>query len=85
MCPPMTSDSLDLKCIYKGEFFDCANPSRPGTKLRPSCKVTHSLPNGQIETPIELNCLPDGNWSGQLYTCVPCNYAALIILYTSRF
>lgn len=69
----MTSDSLDIRCNLNGKNVDCSNPSIPGTILRPSCKTTHSLPNGQIETPIELLCLSDGKWSGQLYRCTPCN------------
>lgn len=74
-CPPMTSDSLDIKCTFNGENADCSIPTIPGTKLRPKCKVTHSLRNGQIETPIELLCQSNGKWSGSLYTCVPCNYS----------
>ncbi|VVC40317.1 Hypothetical protein CINCED_3A018266 [Cinara cedri] len=70
-CPPMTSDSLDIQCSYNGEPVDCSKSSINGTKLRPSCKSTHSLPNGQIETPVELYCQSNGKWSGQLYTCVP--------------
>lgn len=73
----MVSDSLDIKCIHNGENVDCSKPSIPGTKLKPKCKVTHSLQNGQVETPIELICLPDGKWSGGLYNCVPCNYRIL--------
>lgn len=73
MCTPLTSDSLNLKCTFNGERVDCSSPSAPGTKLRPLCKITHGLPNGEIETPIELICQPDGNWSRQLYRCVPRN------------
>ncbi|VVC38140.1 Hypothetical protein CINCED_3A020844, partial [Cinara cedri] len=70
-CPPMTSDSLDIQCSYNGEPVDCAKPSINGTKLRPSCKSTHSLPNGQLETPVVLYCRPNGKWSGELYKCIP--------------
>jgi len=70
-CQPMMSDSLDIKCTLNGQTVDCSKPSIPGTKLRPKCKITHSLPNGQIETTIDLICYPDGNWSGRLYICIP--------------
>jgi len=73
-CPPMISDSLDLECVFNGKRENCSNPSIPGTILTPNCKVTHTVPNGQIETPIKLRCQQDGNWSDRLYTCIPCNY-----------
>ncbi|XP_050434792.1 modular serine protease-like isoform X2 [Adelges cooleyi] len=71
MCSPMMSDSLNLLCTFNGDITSCSKPSQPGTKLKPSCKPTHSLPNAQDETPIELTCQQDGQWSGQLYKCVP--------------
>ncbi|CAH1715675.1 unnamed protein product [Aphis gossypii] len=70
-CPPMISDSLDLDCVFNGKRENCSNPSVPGTILTPKCKVTHTVPNGQIETPIKLRCQQDGNWSDRLYTCIP--------------
>lgn len=73
-CPPRTSDSLDIQCFYNGEPVDCSKPSINGTKLSPSCKSTHVLPNGQLETPVHINCRPDGTWSGELYSCIPSNY-----------
>jgi len=73
-CPPMISDSLDMECVFNGKRENCSNPSIPGTILTPKCKVTHTVPNGQIETPIKLRCQQDGNWSDRLYTCIPCNY-----------
>ncbi|CAI6362231.1 unnamed protein product [Macrosiphum euphorbiae] len=70
-CPSMFSDSLDIECIFHDKKDDCSNPSIPGTILTPKCKVTHTVPNGQIETPIKLRCQQDGKWSDQLYTCIP--------------
>lgn len=70
-CRPLTSDSLDLKCTLDGKIVDCSMPSTPGTTLTPSCKVTHSIPNGGVESPVELLCLPNGEWRGALYTCTP--------------
>lgn len=79
-CPPLISDSLELKCTMNGELVDCSKPSIPGTKMKPKCKPTHSLPDGQIETPIMLQCRNNGTWvGGQLYTCVPCNCIFLIL------
>jgi len=72
-CPSVFSESLDIECIFNEKKDDCSNPSIPGTILTPKCKVTHIVPNGQIETPIKLRCQQDGKWSDQLYTCVPCN------------
>jgi len=79
MCPPMTSDTLDITCTLKGEDVDCSKPSIPGTKLKPKCKVTHYLETGQ-ERPTEHTCLTDGKWSGTLYTCVPRNYIVFILI-----
>lgn len=72
-CRPLKSDSLDLKCNLDGKYVDCSLPSIPGTTLIPSCKVTHSIPNGGVESPVVLLCLPDGQWRGDLYTCTPSN------------
>jgi len=73
MCPPLLSDSLDVKCTLNGDYANCSNPSILGTKAIPSCKLTHTIPNGQEETPIELLCQSNGAWNNQLHTCVPCN------------
>ncbi|XP_060870478.1 modular serine protease-like isoform X1 [Metopolophium dirhodum] len=70
-CPSVFSESLDVECIFNGIKDDCSNPSIPGTVLTPKCKVTHTIPNGQIETPIKLRCQQDGKWSDRLYTCIP--------------
>jgi len=70
----MISDSLNIECVYNGKEVSCSDPSIPGTLLTPHCKVTHTVPNGQIESPNKLRCLPDGKWSDRLYTCIPCNY-----------
>eukprot|EP00102_Acyrthosiphon_pisum_P023897 XP_016661107.1 PREDICTED: low-density lipoprotein receptor-related protein isoform X4 [Acyrthosiphon pisum] len=70
-CPSVFSESLDVECIFNGKKYDCSNPSIPGTVLTPKCKVTHTIPNGQIETPIKLRCQQDGKWSDRLYTCIP--------------
>jgi len=74
MCPPLLSDSLDIKCTLDGKFTNCSNPSTPETIAVPSCKPTHTLPNGQEETPIELICQSDGLWNNQLYKCNPRNF-----------
>jgi hypothetical protein len=70
-CRPLTSDGLDMKCALDGKTVDCSIPSIPGTTLTPSCKVTHGIPNGGVESPVELLCLPNGEWRGALYTCTP--------------
>ncbi|XP_026815136.1 uncharacterized protein LOC113555042 isoform X2 [Rhopalosiphum maidis] len=71
MCPPLLSDSLNIKCTLNGKNADCSNPSIPDTIAIPACKFTHSLPNRQEETPIELSCQSNGTWSNQLYKCIP--------------
>lgn len=76
----MKSDSLVLRCTLNGQYVNCSKPSIPGTKLEPSCKVTHILPNGQAESSIELSCLSDGKWSGYLHECVPSNFIYTIII-----
>lgn len=69
----MTSETLDLKCYLNSKSVDCSNSSVPGTKLKSSCKLNHSLPNRQLKNSTELLCLPSGNWNGQLYNCVSSN------------
>lgn len=73
MCPPMSSNSLEMRCSYNGKDNNCSKPSVPGTKLKPRCKPLHNLPNGREEMPIELTCLSDGKWSEKLYSCIPGN------------
>jgi len=70
-CPPLSSESLDIKCTLNGNFANCSNPSTPETIAVPSCKPTHALPNGQKETQIELICQSNGMWNNQLYKCNP--------------
>ncbi|XP_060869942.1 uncharacterized protein LOC132944543 isoform X7 [Metopolophium dirhodum] len=71
MCPPQLSDSLDIKCTYNGKKTNCSNLSIPDTIAIPKCKDTYSLPNGKIETPIELHCQSNGLWDKELYICEP--------------
>ncbi|KAL4123142.1 hypothetical protein QTP88_015367 [Uroleucon formosanum] len=71
MCPPLISDSLDIKCTLNGRYANCSNPSIPDTIASPSCKLTHSLPNGQEETPLDIHCQSNGIWSNRLYRCEP--------------
>ncbi|XP_060836526.1 modular serine protease-like isoform X1 [Rhopalosiphum padi] len=71
MCPPLISDSLDIKCSLNGNNADCSKLSVYDTKAIPSCKPTHILPNGLEETPIELRCQSNGMWNNQLYRCIP--------------
>ncbi|XP_060837335.1 modular serine protease-like [Rhopalosiphum padi] len=71
MCPPLLSDSLDIKCTLHGKYVNCSNLSTPDTIAIPSCKSTHTVPNGQEETPIELRCQSNGMWNNQLYRCIP--------------
>jgi hypothetical protein len=73
MCPPLLSDSLNIKCTLNGKNSDCSNPSVPDTIAKPTCKFTHYLPNGQEKTPIELHCQSNGIWNNQLQPCIPCN------------
>jgi len=74
MCPPLISDTLDIQCSYNGKYANCSNPSIPDTIATPKCKLNYALPNGQIETPLELHCQPNGMWDNQLYRCEPDNY-----------
>ncbi|XP_060870975.1 modular serine protease-like isoform X2 [Metopolophium dirhodum] len=71
MCPPLISDSLDIKCTLNGKYANCSNLSIPDTVATPSCKPTHTVPNGQDETPLELHCQSNGLWNNQLYRCIP--------------
>jgi len=75
LCPPLLSDSLNIKCSYNDKYANCPNQSIPGTIATPSCKPNYVLPSGQIETPIEIYCQSNGTWDKQLlYRCHPCNY-----------
>ncbi|CAI6345677.1 unnamed protein product [Macrosiphum euphorbiae] len=71
MCPPLLSDSLDIKCTLNGKHANCSNPSIPDTIASPSCKLTYSLQNGQEETPLDIHCQSNGLWNNKLYRCVP--------------
>jgi len=73
MCPPLLSDSLDIKCTLNGKHADCSKPSIPDTIASPSCKSTYSAPNGQQDTALKLLCQPNGMWNKELQTCKPCN------------
>jgi hypothetical protein len=73
-CPPLLSDSLDIKCTLNGNYANCSNPSIPGTIANQSCKSTHRILNGQEGIPIELRCQSNGTWNNQLYECTPCKY-----------
>lgn len=78
MCPPMKSDSLDFECTFEDKYISCLNPV-PGTILYQTCKVTHKLPSGQEQAPIQLHCLENGIWSGaDLYTCIPSIFSLLL-------
>jgi hypothetical protein len=73
MCPPLLSESLDIKCSLNGKFTNCSNPSIPDTIAIPSCKPTYITPIGLEDTPFELICQSNGMWSNKLYKCKPCN------------
>ena len=74
MCPPLESESLDIKCSHNGKYANCSNLSIPDTIATPSCKPTYTSPRGQDEVPFELHCQSNGTWNKQLYSCNPCNY-----------
>eukprot|EP00102_Acyrthosiphon_pisum_P024308 XP_016661518.1 PREDICTED: uncharacterized protein LOC100574425 isoform X2 [Acyrthosiphon pisum] len=70
MCPPLISDSLDIKCSHNGKYANCSNLSIPDTIATASCKPTFTAPNGQ-EITLELLCQSNGLWNKQLYRCHP--------------
>jgi len=74
MCPPLLSDSLDIKCTYNGKNANCSNLSIPDTIAILKCKATYVIPNGHKETPQELHCQSNGLWDKELYSCsIICN------------
>jgi len=73
MCPPLESDSLDIKCSHNGRYANCSNLSIPDTIARLSCKSTHSAPNGKDKSPLQVICQSNGMWNKPLYTCNPSN------------
>ncbi|XP_025208667.1 uncharacterized protein LOC112604026 [Melanaphis sacchari] len=79
MCPPLLSDSLDIKCTLNGKFANCSNPSTPDTIAIPSCKPTYFAPIGLENTPLELICQSNGMWNNQLYKCNP--YCGILYAY----
>ncbi|XP_029345055.1 uncharacterized protein LOC100167148 isoform X2 [Acyrthosiphon pisum] len=70
MCPPLISDSLDIKCSHNGKYANCSNLSIPDTIATASCKPTFTAPNEQ-EITLELLCQSNGLWNKQLYRCHP--------------
>jgi len=84
MCPPLLSDSLDIKCSYNGNYTDCSNLSIPNTIAIPSCKPTHYFSsNGHEEVAKELHCQSNGMWDKELYRCnIMCNL--IFLAYTLK-
>jgi len=74
MCPPLLSDSLDIKCYLNDKYANCSNLSIPNTTAIPSCKPTHYFsPDGQEEAAQDLHCQSNGKWNKELYRCNLCN------------
>jgi len=73
MCPPLESDSLDIKCSHNGNYANCSNSLIPNTTATISCKPAYTAPKGQDAKPLELLCQSNGTWNQQLYRCEPCN------------
>ncbi|XP_060881631.1 uncharacterized protein LOC132953091 isoform X2 [Metopolophium dirhodum] len=71
MCPPLESDSLDIKCSHNCKYTNCSNLSIPDTIAIPSCKPTYIAPIGIDAAPLELHCQSNGTWNKQLYSCNP--------------
>ncbi|XP_022182774.1 uncharacterized protein LOC111042453 isoform X2 [Myzus persicae] len=71
MCPPLESNSLDIKCSHNGKYANCSNLSIPDTIATASCKQTYIAPHGEDLTPFELLCQSNGTWNKQLYRCNP--------------
>ena len=78
MCPPLESDSLDIKCTHNGKYANCSNPSIPGTIAKPLCKPLYTAPNGYENEPLELRCQSNGTWNKELYRCNPSNCIFLL-------
>jgi hypothetical protein len=47
MCPPLLSDTLDIKCSLNGDYVNCSNPPIPETIAMQSCKESHTLPTNE--------------------------------------
>jgi len=54
MCPPLISDSLNIKCTLNGNYANCSNLSIPETIAMQSCKESHTLPINEKEDTINL-------------------------------
>ncbi|XP_014287958.1 modular serine protease [Halyomorpha halys] len=70
LCKGVHSDSLDLQCFYRGSQVNCGQPMRPGTELKANCKQTYHIADPSTSF-TATQCLPDGTWANELYTCVP--------------
>jgi len=73
MCPPLLSDSLDIKCTLNDKNVNCSNLSISNTKATLSCKPAYSALNENEDTPHEIYCQSNGIWNKKLYTCKPSN------------
>lgn len=70
LCHGLHSDTLDLSCFYLGNPVNCNQTARPGTRVKAHCKPAyHESDSAAVFTDIE--CLNDGKWSTQLFTCIP--------------
>ncbi|XP_029345047.1 uncharacterized protein LOC100574854 isoform X3 [Acyrthosiphon pisum] len=71
MCPPLISDSLDIKCSHNSKYANCSNLSIPDTIATASCKPFYTALISQEDTQLELNCQANGLWNKQLNRCNP--------------
>lgn len=70
MCKGLHSDTLNLECLYRGGKVDCGQPVKPGTELKTGCKPTYHISDPSTTFTV-TQCLSDGTWANELYTCVP--------------
>ncbi|XP_014240869.1 modular serine protease-like [Cimex lectularius] len=68
LCKPLVSESMILRCFFKGDEVPCSQENRPGTKVRPKCKPSYHLRNPELSF-AETQCLPDGTWEKILFKC----------------
>ncbi len=69
ICKKLKPRNVDLTCVRKGVTVDCDADLLAGTVVRPRCKPQHHEESSVHYR--DMTCDADGDWSDQLFVCVP--------------
>lgn len=78
ICSKLQPKNVNLTCTYNNQSTDCASELVEGTKVAISCLRGYKPKYAKAYQYIE--CQDDGEWSNELYECIPGRYLAGILL-----